>query len=375
MPAIKRQKKAKNAPVHNSNEPVILALEERGFCVAQMNDASIARKESRKVEDFFDMLGKSSISWFDYVLDDFVSEAPAVMKKLGFSDNLTKSLLKDSSNSGYEDFGNEMGILLPAVTIKEYDVNINPLLILLKGNSIFTIHTTEVKRFFRLRRYAETLIKKLPAGMETRDKMTLLLIRVIDQNNSVNFDHLREIEEQGDKLSEELADPKTPRAALGYKIHQMKHMLIVYLGGLWETIDALNSIRYGDADLLTDDEKILDRITGLIVEVQSHIGLAEHLSEVLASGLEVVQSIYNNQLQILNNRLALMVAYLTIIGTALLVPNTIATVAGNMMFNFGPQDVGWYISLIVVSTIIGTIFAWWLVKKLGLLPSKPDESD
>jgi magnesium transporter len=36
-----------------------------------------------------------------------------------------------------------------------------------------------------------------------------------------------------------------------------------------------------------------------------------------------MQSIYNNQLQSLNNRFALMTAYLTVLGTAFLVPNTI----------------------------------------------------
>ncbi len=60
---------------------------------------------------------------------------------------------------------------------------------------------------------------------------------------------------------------------------------------------------------------------------------------MLASGLEVLQSIYNNQLQILNNKLALLGAYLAIIGTALLVPNTIATVAGNSMFRFEAGDI------------------------------------
>ncbi|MDD1717290.1 MAG: CorA family divalent cation transporter, partial [Methanoregulaceae archaeon] len=97
-------------------------------------------------------------------------------------------------------------------------------------------------------------------------------------------------------------------------------------------------------------------------------GLAEHMSEVLASGLEVLQSIYNNQLQVLNNRLALLVGYLTIIGTALLVPNTIATVAGNMMFQFTPRDQNWYLSIIIGSTIVATILSWWIVKKKGLLP-------
>jgi len=42
-----------------------------------------------------------------------------------------------------------------------------------------------------------------------------------------------------------------------------------------------------------------------------------------------MQSIYNNQLQSMNNRFALVTAYLTVLGTAFLVPNTIATIAGS----------------------------------------------
>ncbi|HIH19531.1 TPA: magnesium transporter CorA, partial [Candidatus Micrarchaeota archaeon] len=206
------------------------------------------------------------------------------------------------------------------------------------------------------------------------DKITNVLIRSLDENNSRNFEHLRDIEEEGDKLSRYLADPKTPREVIGKQIPKMKHALSRYLGGLWSTLDVLNSLRYGDADLITDEPRILDRLTMLVSEVNTQIGLSEHLSEVLASGLEVMQSIYNNQLQLLNNRLAMLVAYLTIIGTALLVPNTIATVMSNSMFQLQAGDVPWYLEIIVISTVVSTFAAWWVVKRLGLLPKGPDSS-
>jgi magnesium transporter len=203
--------------------------------------------------------------------------------------------------------------------------------------------------------------------------MTLLLARIIDESNSRNFEHLLEIEEKGDSLSEALVDPKASRDLLGKKLHEMKHALITYLGGLWSTIDVLNSVRYGDAELLSDDVHILNKITVLIAEVNSHIGLAEHMSEVLASGLEVVQSIYNNQLQLLNNKLALLVGYLTIVGTALMVPNTIATALSGPMFHMGPEDIPWYITLLAVSTVVSTLVAWYIVKKIKLLPERYDK--
>jgi magnesium transporter len=323
------------------------------------------------LEPFVKEAARTEVAWVDYIVDDFQKESLSVAMKLGFSELLVKNLLK-SARSGYEDFNNEMGLFLPAIHVEGFEVTLRPMLILLRKNLLVTLHTSETTRFFRVRRYATTLLKKLPPRMKQNDRMTMLLIRIIDESNARNFDYLQVIEEHGDQLSQELASSNTPRDIIGNKIYLMKHALIVYLSGLWATVDTLGSLRYGDADLITDDPKTIDRISGLIGEVHAQIGLAEHLSDVLASGLEVLQSIYNNQLQILNNRLALVVAYLTIIGTALLVPNTIATVMGNPMFVFKPEDAGWYLSLIVVSTVVATVIAWLVVKRLGLLPKSPD---
>ncbi|MCX8175121.1 MAG: CorA family divalent cation transporter [Candidatus Micrarchaeota archaeon] len=353
------------------SQNIILALEERGFCATLSKDRKTARLESRLLSDFLPAIRRSSIAWVDYVVDDFDRDAAKCASQLGFSELLVKNLLKNQ-RSGYEDLEKEMGILLPAIIVDGFEVKLHPLLILLNNKIIVTLHTSEAKRFFRVRRYAETLLHKLPKSAPQKDKMTHLLIRLIDENNARNFDHLREIEEHGDSLSQHLSDPKTPREKLSPLIYQMKHALIVYLGGLWATVDALNSLRYGDAELLTDEPRLIGRIGALVNEVNIHIGLAEHLSEVLASGLEVLQSIYNNQLQILNNRLALLVGWLTIIGTALLVPNTIATIASSAAFDLGPEDRDWYLALLALSTVLAILLAWWTVKKMGLLPSKPD---
>lgn len=364
----------KKAPVlakTNGANGVILALEERGFCVYQKKGGEIVRLQSRDLGDLARRVQNASLAWVDYLIDDISLDMPQAAAAFGFSDTLVKSMLK-VTRSGYEDLENEIGISIPAITVTGFDVRLNQLIILMKKNLILTMHTTEVKRFFRLRRYAETMVRKLPKDAPQADRLTLLLIRILDESNTRNFDHLQEIEEHGDKLSEQLADPKTPREIVGPQIYKMKHALVTYLSGLWATTDALNSLRYGDAKLITDNQHITDRITGLMGEVHSQIGLAEHMSDVLASGLEVLQSIYNNQLQILNNRLALLVAYLTIIGTALLVPNTIATVASNSMFNFTPRDEGWYIATILVSTVVATIISWLVVKRMGLLPKSPD---
>lgn len=343
---------------------------EKGFCAIR-KAGKTQRMESRNISDLRAFINDAEIAWIDYVVEDVEHDGCNAALAFGFSDLLIRSLLKEQ-RTAYEDFDDELGILIPAIFMQGFDVRLEPLFIFIKCNFIVTLHTREVKRFFRVRRYAETFLRKIPEASLPPDKITHLLIRIIDENNARNFDYLASIEEQGDQLSRILSDPKTPRDVLGPQIYEMKHALIVYLGGLWATVDTLSSLRYGDAELMTDDEKILGRINALIGEVHAQIGLAEHLSEVLASGLEVLQSIYNNQLQILNNKLALLVAYLTIIGTALLVPNTIATVMGNAMFQFSSQHIPIYLAVIILSTVISTFVAWWAVKRVGLLPSKPE---
>ena len=221
-----------------------------------------------------------------------------------------------------------------------------------------------------MRRYADTFIRKIRVDIPPQDRMTHLLLRLIDETNERNFEHLRQVEVLGEALNKDMTDPNTPRQELGPKIFEMKHALITYLDALWETNDVLHALRYGDAELITDNAKLLYRLTLLSEDVSRQIGLAEHLSEVLASGLEVLQSIYNNQLQIMNNRMALIMTYLTVLGTAVMVPNTLATVFGSSAFGLGSGDVGWYVALLIASTVVSTALAYWWVRRSGLMPKR-----
>jgi magnesium transporter len=152
----------------------------------------------------------------------------------------------------------------------------------------------------------------------------------------------------------------------------MKHSLISYLNALWRTLDVLNSLRHGDADVITDNNKVLVKIGLLADDVNRQISTAEHTSEVLASGLEVLQSLYNNQLQTLNNRMTLAVAWLTILGTALLVPNTIATFYGSIQGIDTPNLI-WYAGITVLATINATVLAFWWVQKKVIMPKSASD--
>ena len=345
------------------------------YCSALQSDGQTSFANAESADAFKDILEKSTIAWVDFRTDEYQSDVKYAANQLGFSDALISSFNTGPRNL-YEDLTTELGIKLPSIQIKLDEDPIvfeHTTLVLIREGLILTIHPVEVdRRYSRLRRYFVPVLRKIATAQTRLDKLALLLMRIIETNNDRNFEHLREIEGHGDTLNRNLMDPKTPRNLLGPQIYNMKHGLIIYLDALWGSIDVIRDLRYGDADLITDDEKILERMAILAEDVNHQISLAEHLSDVLASGLEVLQTIYNNQLQVLNNRLALIVAYLTVIGTALLVPNTLATILGNSAFAMSSKDVPWYLILLVSSTILATLFTFWLVNRAGLLPKKVD---
>ena len=339
------------------------------FIVSLSNDGVPSKMESDTISDIVEQLREDALEWMDFTVEQINQDSYSIATSLKFSSQLITSVLT-SADSAYEDLETELGIMLPAGRVQDFEVRIYPLIILVRKNLIVTIHPREVIRLQKIYRYADIFMKKIRKDILWNDKVTILLTRIIDENNEINFNGLRKIDEKGDELGKFMVDVNASRSMIGDDIYKMKHALIMYLNALWASWDVINSLRYGDAETISDNQKLLQRIGILNDDINRHIALSEHMSEVLASGLEVLQSIYNNQLQVMNNRLALLVSYLTIIGTALLVPNTIATVAGNTIFNFRESDLGWYMALLIGSTIISTFVAWWAVKKLGLLPKK-----
>jgi len=347
---------------------------QRWFCAGVSPSRDIFKIESDSPESFREKLSNATIAWVDYVTQgtEIDIEAINVASQLGFSQELVTSFIGQPYLT-YQDLDTEVVMKLPSIQVRELAVTAYPLLLLLSKNFIFTIHPLNVdRRFTRLRRYAEAILKRIPLEAVAQDRLTILLTRIIDHNNDRNFEHLRQIEEWGDKLSESLTDFSQPRTEVAPKIHEMKHALIVYLNALWDSLDVLHTLRYGEADLITDDPKLQERLGVLAEDVNRQIALSEHLSEVLASGLEALQSIYNNQLQAVNNRLSYAIIYLTVIGTAILVPNTIATILGDttIFSDLSPKSQVWYWPLMVGATAVSTFLAYWWVRRSGLIPKK-----
>jgi len=360
-------------------------MQKKWFCMGLEASGKTFKQDAESPTNFLDIVNKSKVAWVDYVTDDPMKDLSAVAAQMGFTESFISNL-SCCDQLNYQDFDTEMWLSFPSIQIRGTEVIAYPLIILIRKNLVLTIHVRLVdKRFIRLRRYSETILKKIPIDSTPEDRLTILLSRILEANNDSNFRHLRVIEEFGDELNRDLMNQTTDKAMLGPKIYVMKHALIIYLNALWESVDVLQAIRYGDAELLTDDQKIVNLFAAMVEQVKSQIGLSEHMSEVLASGIEATQSIYNNQLTIannqltisnnqltiFNNRLAKLVAYLTIIGTALLIPNTIGTILGNSVWVYGPENLGLYLLLMVGATLFGSLLMWYWVKKNRLLEEMP----
>jgi magnesium transporter len=344
----------------------------RVICVSLPSLSSKPTKvTAATAEEIIPIVQKANLSWVNYTSTDLETDGVKVAQQFGFSEGMIPTLLK-GYYANYEDREVELGVMVPAVRVDGLEMNVYPIIILARRNLILTLHSAEVTRIIQFSRYADTYLRKLPEVMPQEDKLSMMLIRILDENNTKNFEQLRNIEEQADAMSEKMIDPASPRTAVGRQIYEMKHTLITYLNTLWRTLDVVNTLRYGDAEVITDNQKVLNRFGLLADELNRQIELSEHMSEVLASGLEVLQSLYNNQLQILNNRMSLTMTWLTILGTAVLVPNTLATIFG-FVFNLEWQLVIWTMAIITFATVGSTLLAYWWVKKRVNLPRRPDE--
>ena len=356
---------------YNAAEDLEMAKKYKAVCVALPHRGKPLRVYCNTPAELIPTLQVSTLAWINFTVDSLERDASEIAIHLGFSASIVPALLK-GYHATFEDRETELGIMVPAVKVSKLDVQSNPLLILVRKDLIVTIHSKEIERLVLFSRYADAFMRKLPESMSLPDRLTMMLCRILDENNSHNFEHLREIEEQADGMSQMLLDPKSPRMEVGRNIYELKHALITYLNSLWRTLDVLHSLRFGEAELVSDNPKVLAQVGLLVEDVNRQIQLSEHMSEVLASGLEVLQALYNNQLQVLNNRMALTMTWLTILGTAVLVPNTLATVFGSLAGLDHDMSI-WYILVLVLSTLNATLLAYWWVGRVVRLPGSPDQ--
>jgi len=169
-------------------------FQKRWFCVGMYPSGKTFKQDAESPMPFLETINRSVVAWIDYISDDPARDIPIVAAQMGFGEAFIAALSGDAQLN-YQDFDDEMWMRLPSIQIRGTDVKAYPLVVLIRKNFVFTIHVSLVdKRFIRLRRYSDTILKKIPIDGLPEDKLTILVSRIIDANNDSNARHLRVIE-------------------------------------------------------------------------------------------------------------------------------------------------------------------------------------
>ena len=110
--------------------------------------------------------------------------------------------------------------------------------------------------------------------------------------------------------------------------------------------------------MLTDDDDILEKFEVILGRLDRQIQMAENVMEIISTGVTVIQTETSNQL-------TKLIVWLTVAATAVLVPNTIATVLGIPDLNI---SLSWVIPILIVSTVISAVVTYRWTKQWRVNP-------
>ena len=304
-----------------------------------------------KAEEISSVSSSCTVSWTECVVDDIPQSAKEVTKALGIT--LDPSILLGSYLSGYEDRGDTLGLMFPIIIFTGSKVGPTPMLIYIRKDHIVTIQDEHAGKILRLSDYASSFFRKLPAGPEDwADRQTALLIRIIDELSEHNFTVLRMIVESAEQIEIDLAGLRQIPRDLTFEMSNIKTSVLRFLNAIWATHTTVHSLRYGDPDMVSDNDAILSKFDVILAGLERQIQMAELVLEVLTAGMSVLQTE-------VSNKLGSFLLWLTVIGTAVLVPNTLATIYGAFPA-VEDQSLPRLLGLIF-STIGATYASYWYV--------------
>ena len=313
------------------------------------NDGSTRRQARIDINDLPQKLSDSLTSWSEFIVDDVTTGADEIVKKFGIT--LSPTELLSGYYSSYEDRGEVLGLMLPVLTLSSGETKASPVLIYLKEGQVITIHDERTERLIVLSNYAEVFMRKLPGGKENwADRQTLIAARIIDEIVEHNFEILRLIVERAEQLQIELGEMQQLPRDTAREMSNIKRWILDFLNAVWGARTTVHMLRYGDAEMITDKEELLSRFELILAELDRKIQMTEQVSEVLTAGMNVIQT----EIQ---NKLATIVVWLTVVATAFLVPNTLATIYGLLPVNEISRP--WMILSLIFATVASAFLAYW----------------
>ena len=321
------------------------------------------KKESITLDEAVKTIAIGNLTWIECVVDDIVDETPKILEKLDIK--MDPKLLLSGYVTAYEDAGDTLGIMLPFIVTGDSRTQTSPVLIFVKKDLIVTIHDDYGGKITKLYNYSNSLMRKLPKEPEQwADRQTILLFRLMDEVSETNFSTLRTIVEQAEQLEIDLAGSRQTDRDIGFELSNMKRSLLTYLNAVWATHDTVRNVKFGDPDMLTDDDDILEKFEVILGRLDRQIQMAENVMEIISTGVTIIQAETTN-------KLTKLIVWLTVAATAVLVPNTIATI-------FGIPDLQiswtWIIPILILSTLISIIVTYRWTNQFRVNPFRSKNS-
>ena len=323
-------------------------------------DGSPIKNHLSDLNDIMPSIKKNSLSWIECVVDNVESGSKEIAKEFGIP--LEPAAVLGGYYSNYEDAGDVLGITVPLINFSSGIVRPSSVLIYIAKDKIISIHDEEAEKLLRLSGFSDAILKKLPHSKESwADRQTILFARIIDEISERNYDTLRLIVEKAQMLEIEMSDESTMSKDVAAEMSKIKRAIITFLTAIWATHTTVHSLRYGDPEMLSDKDEILSRFDIILADLDRQIQLAEQVMEVLSTGVNAIQTN-------ITNRLSMIILWLTVIGTAVLVPNTLATI-----FAIIPNANSIFIelaSILIISTIGASAIAYISAKRILSSKSK-----
>ena len=319
------------------------------------------KKPNVQFDEVTQTISLGNLTWIECVVDNIVEETPKILANLGIT--MDTSILLSGYMSSYEDRGDTLGLMLPFVVTGANKTQTAPLLIFIKKDLVVTIHDDYGGKITRLYNYSNTLLRKLPKEPENwADRQSILLARIMDELIETNFSILRLIVERTEQLELDLAGSRQVQRDLSIEMSDMKTSVLTFLNAVWATYDTVHNLKYGDADMITDDDGILAKFEVILGRLDRQIQMSENVLQVVATGINVIQTE-------VSNKLATLVVWFTVVGTAVLVPNTLATIFS--IFPNHEDNFIWMMPAIIISTILSAYVTYrytkkWKTKSFGM---------
>ena len=315
------------------------------------------KRESIALDEAAQTISIGNLTWIECVVDDIVTETPKILEKLDIK--MDPKVLLSGYVSAYEDAGDTLGIMLPFIVTGDSRTQTSPVLIFMKKDLIVTIHDDYGGKITKLYNYSNSLMRKLPKEPEQwADRQTILLFRLMDEVSETNFSSLRTIIEQAEQLEIDLAGPRQVERDVGFEISNMKRSLLTFLNAVWATHDTVRNVKFGDPDMLTDDDDILEKFEVILGRLDRQIQMAENVMDIISTGVTIIQTETSN-------KLTKLIVWLTVVAPAGLVPNTVATLLGIPDLHISWS---WIAPILIISTLISAIVTYRWTKQFSVNP-------